>query len=69
MAMTRITVRLADDIVDWARAQAASKSMPLSRFLGEFVTKRMEEWLRREDAARRGLAEFPAGPGGPGRST
>jgi len=68
MAMTRITVSLDDDIVAWARAQAARKSMAVGRFLGEVIMKQMHEWRRLEEAARRGLAEYPPRLEGPGRS-
>jgi hypothetical protein len=65
MAMTRFTVRLDDAIVDWARAEAARKSLPVGRFLGEIVTEQMREWRRKEHAARGIPAEPPARPDDP----
>lgn len=52
MARVRVTVRFDDDIVDWARAQAAQKRMGVGRFLGTIVEQRMAELDRLEKARR-----------------
>ena len=41
MAESKITVSLDDEIVEWARAEALRKGVPLGLYLGSIVTQRM----------------------------
>lgn len=41
MATSKITVSLDDEIVEWARAEALRKGLPLGQYLGGIVTQRM----------------------------
>jgi hypothetical protein len=41
MATSKITVSLDDEIVEWARAEALRKGVPLGLYLGSIVTQRM----------------------------
>lgn len=59
MALVRISVRLDDDIVDWARIQVAQQNMKPGRFLGMIVEERMRELDGLEKARRAGFGDGP----------
>lgn len=63
MSINRITVTLDDEIVAWARAEAARKGLPLGLFLGSIVTQRMLI----DQAMRGGGNDSLPGPSDPGR--
>jgi len=54
--MKNITITLDDQTAEWARAEAASKGMSLSRFVGELVRQRLPMAKSYEQAMNRWLA-------------
>ncbi|GIV00395.1 MAG: hypothetical protein KatS3mg014_2010 [Actinomycetota bacterium] len=58
--MRNVTVTLDDETARWARIEAASRDMSLSRFIREILRERMEDRGRYEAAMRRYLTRRPA---------
>ncbi len=57
--MKNITITLDEETAAWARAQAASLDMSLSRFVGGLLEHKMSESRQYERAMRQYLAKKP----------
>lgn len=57
--MKNVTITLDEETTAWARVYAASKSVSLSRFVGELLHDHMRESREYEEAMRGFLAEKP----------
>ena len=57
--MINVTVSLTEDAAAWARVEAASRNVSLSRLIGEMLDERMRESAAYEDAMRSFLARAP----------
>lgn len=57
--MKNITITVDEETAAWARAQAASLDMSLSRFVGELLQHRMSESRQYERAMRQYLSKQP----------
>ncbi len=65
--MKNVTITLDEETAAWARAQAASQGMNLSRMIGELLEARMREHSEYEQAMQRFLARKPVRLGRGGR--
>ena len=57
--LRNVTVTLEEGVARWARLEAATKEMSVSRLLGAMLKERMLEKESYDDAMRRALARKP----------
>ena len=64
--MKNLTITVDDEVLAWARVQAAQEGVSLSRFVGQVISEQMGRDSRYEEAMRRYFAnkfELRAKPG------
>jgi len=57
--LRNITITLEEDVASWARIQAATNDLSVSRFLANLLKERMKENAEYNAAKRRALARKP----------
>jgi hypothetical protein len=64
--MRNVTITLDEQTVQWARSLAASRSISLSRLIGEMLAEKLTAAREYDEAMRRFLAVKPVPLGHPG---